>query len=57
MDVGIGSGGNALGPGVDVMGDGRTRGEAATDGEKVRAPSISFFIDFAKDWLGDGTAN
>lgn len=46
--MGVGSGGNALGPGVDVIGDGRTRGEAATEGEKVR-PCISFLIDFATD--------
>ena len=53
MAAGIGSGGNALGAGVDVMGDGRIRGEAATEGEKVRA----CLIDFATDWLSDGTAN
>ena len=54
--MGVGSGGNALGAGVDVMGDGRIRGEAATEGEKVRG-CISFLIDFVRDWLGDGTAN
>lgn len=45
MDVRIGSGGNALGAGVDTMGDGRIRGEAATEGEKVRACLIDFATD------------
>ena len=41
MDIGVGSGGKALKPGVDVMGDGRTRGEAATEGVNVRT-CVSF---------------
>ena len=38
---------NALGPGVEVMGDGRKRGEEEREGEKARACISFFLIDFA----------